>query len=279
MKKRTPVVWFILLLLAVFLTTPTKAAPTNKPLIMDFGLIAPVSKITRSLTFTLPVAATQAVRFETTGLFAVRTGNRIPAERLTFTADSTTKRDNAAAAFQATIQLLPSDPPGEYEGLVYAVCPGAEGAPSIPLLVKVGILPWIRLEPANTQPLLTVDTSSFWTEELITTRHPVKLLLASNAPWCLALRIGNETPLDTLPFPLLVGIGKTINTMDFKERMFPGGDYRPVAFGNPTVAGDGATAANYWTELYITASVANWPHYPTGDYNFRLFLTAKTLAP
>ncbi|NLM37222.1 MAG: hypothetical protein GX202_03735 [Firmicutes bacterium] len=280
MKKRTPVVWFALFFFAVFLTLPATTAAAHKPLIVDFGAIAPVSKTSRSVSFTLPVATTRTVRLESADLSAVSSGNRIPAERFTFTAaHDTAKRNNAAAGYMLTLQLLPSDPPGEYEGLVYAVCPGAEGTLSIPVLVKVEILPWIRLEPANDNPLLTVAASSMGTEDHLSTRNPVKLLLASNAPWCLALRIGDETPFHPLPFPLLVGVGKNLNTMDFKEKIFPGRDYRTVAFGNPTVLGDGASDAHYWTELYITASIDHWSRYPKGNYDFRLFLAAKTLTP
>ena len=51
MKKRNPVFWFSFFLLTVFLALPTAFAHANKPLIMDFGSIAPVQKM--SLCFSL----------------------------------------------------------------------------------------------------------------------------------------------------------------------------------------------------------------------------------
>lgn len=279
MKKRTPVIWCNLFLLLVFLTLPTAFAQTSKPLVVDFGSIAPVNKMSRSLPFTLPVATTQAVRFEVSALSAAKTGNQIPAERLTFTVDTATKISGELAVFQLTIQLLPSDPPGEYEGLIYAVDPDAKATQPLPLLVKVRVLPWIRLEPANSYPLLTIAELPFSTENYLSARIPVKLLLASNAPWRLSLRVENETPFNAPPFPLRIGIGKTLKAEDFKERILPSDDYLPVAFGAPTVVGDGSTPTNYWTELYFSASIANWRHYPTGNYDFSLVLTAETLVP
>ena len=278
MKKHTPVIWFGLFLLLVFLTLPTAFAQSNKLLIVDFGSIAPVNKMSPSLPFTLPVT-TQAVQFNSSGLSAVKTGHRIPAERLTFSADTITKRRGEVAVYQLKIQLLPSDPPGEYEGFVDVVCPDANGAQPISLLVKVEILPWVRIEPANTNPLLTIAESPFLTEGNLSARTPVKILLASNAPWRLLLRLGSKTPFKAPPFPFQIGIGKTLKTEDFKERMLPNDDYRPVAFGAPTVVGDGSTPANYWTELYCTVSIANWHHYPTGDYDTSMFFAAETVVP
>lgn len=279
MKKRAPVLCFHLVLLAVFLTIPAAFAHPNQPLIIDFRPVAPVEKMSLSLPFTLPVATAEVVRFEGTGLCAVKTGHRLPMDRLTFTVDQTTEPGGKLTVFQLRIQLLPSDPPGAYEGLVYAVCPDAKERPPLPILVKVRVLPWIRLEPATVDPLLTILDTPFFTEDFLPARAPVKLLLASNAPWRLSLRVGSRTPFRPPPFPLQISIGKTLNTTDFKAKIMPSGEFYPVAFGAPTVVGEGARATDYWTELYVTVSIPNWYHYPAGDYDFRLFLTAETLGP
>lgn len=72
MKKRAPVLCFHLVLLAVFLTIPAAFAHPNQPLIIDFRPVAPVEKMSLSLPFTLPVATAEVVRFEGTGLCAVK---------------------------------------------------------------------------------------------------------------------------------------------------------------------------------------------------------------
>ena len=279
MKKRNPVFWLSFFLLTVFLALPTAFAHANKPLIMDLGSIAPAQKMSRALAFTLPVPPTQAVQFKGTGLSAAKTGNRIPAERLTFTPDPSTQNNATRTVYHLQIQLLPSEPPGEYEGLIYAVYPTAKRHNPAPYWSKSRSYPGSASNRGNSTPQLNIAASPFLREDKLLTRNPVKLLLASNAPWRLLLRLENETPFHTSPFPLQIGIGKTLNTVVFKERMRVSDDYRPVAFGAPTVVGDGSTPANYWTELYLTAAIDDWYHYPTGNYNFKMFLAAETLLP
>ena len=133
-------------------------------------------------------------------------------------------------------------------------------------------------EPANTNPLLTIAESPFLTEGNLSARTPVKILLASNAPWRLLLRLGSKTPFKAPPFPFQIGIGKTLKTEDFKERMLPNDDYRPVAFGAPTVVGDGSTPA-ITGPSYTAPLDHNWHHYPTGDYDTSMFFAAETVVP
>lgn len=295
MKKSASARCFFLFLLMVFAACTTTTANTGRPQYLDFGSVAPVTQVSRTLPFIIPATPAPTVRFESSGLIMARTGNRIPAERLTLALGKTTSGLNQQVtlptgsapttvngnylAFQLTIQLLPSDPPGEYEGTINVVYPETESPGPMPITVKIRILPWVRIKPISPDAVLTIKESPFLTEDNLPAIAPVKLLLASNAPWRLLLRIEEQTLFNAPPFPLQARIGKTLKTTDFHGRILPGDDYRPVAFGQATVVGDGSTPKNYWTELFFTVSVPNWHHYPTGDYRFRLLFAAETITP
>jgi hypothetical protein len=94
------------------------------------------------------------------------------------------------------------------------------------------------------------------------------------------LRVGNcesFTPAKTPCFPLQIRIGKTIKAEDFSEILRPNDRHQLVAFGPPTVGGNGLTPANYWTELYVTASISNWHDYPTGIHTYPFFFCGETV--
>ncbi|HBL36566.1 MAG TPA: hypothetical protein DDZ55_07120 [Firmicutes bacterium] len=276
MKKRTLVLLGLFLLLAVQKMYRTSAQGIA---ILDFRSVTPVAPESRSLPFNLPVTATTSASFECSGLVAPKTGNRIAADRITFSR-SQRLAGGQSESFLATIRFLPSDLPGEYEGIVYAVPQHVEeNTERFPFLIKVRILPWIKIETASPHSLLVIKDSPSLTASNLQASAPIKLLLASNSPWRLYLRVGNTesfAPAKNPAFPIHIGIGKTVKAQDFSETLLSNGDYQLVAFGPPTVVGDGSTPSNFWTELYVTASIRNWHRYPTGVHTYPFFFSAET---
>jgi len=293
MKNRLPF-WISLLLTVTFYLTPP--AEALAPQSLTFPAVAPVAETNLSLPFTLPGSPASAVSFHCAALVELATGNRISGDRLTFTygqttvgpgqlltlASNSTERTEPGSArdFWLHIKFLPSDPPGEYEGIIEAVLhPSTEKTEGIPLRVKVRVLPWIKLETAPAQPLAILGSPFSFTESSLEFSEPLKLLLASNAPWRLYLKVGMAIPPQDPGFPLRIGIGRTGKTVENKNTLLANGPAQLVASGPPTVVGDGLEPANYWTELYFSASITDWRQYPTGNHQLTFYFSGQTIAP
>jgi hypothetical protein len=276
MNKRTLVLVALFFILAVQYLSPIFGQALS---LLDFRTVTPVAPESPALSFTLPISTATAISFEYSDLVGNKTGNKIAADRITFSHNprSTGGQDEN---FLATIRILPSDLPDEYEGVVYAVSQQTEEkVERFPFIIKVRVLPWIKIKPASSQSLLVIKDSPSLTASNLQASEPMKLLLAANAPWRLYLRVGNCpccAPDKTPCFPLQIGIGKTIKTEDFSEILLPSGQHQLVAFGPPTVSGDGLALSNYWTELYVTASISNWRDWPTGVHTFAFIFYGET---
>ncbi|HHT48708.1 MAG TPA: hypothetical protein GXZ98_05380 [Firmicutes bacterium] len=282
----------------IFTVTSCLIAPAaaQEPQILTFPAVAAVTETGRTLTFTLPGATASAVSFHCAGLVEPVTGNRINGDRLTFsygqkkvgpnqvltlnTKPTGKPEPDSAREFGLQITFLPSDPPGEYGGIIEAVLhDSTEQAERIPLWVKARVLPWIKVETASVQPFARPDPVLSLTEHSLEINEPVKVFLASNAPWRLYLRAGMAIPDQDRSLLLHIKIGHTGQGGEEQKTLLVNGPSQLVATGPPTVVGDGLAPANYWTELYLSAFLADWRQYPTGNYPLTFIFSGETINP
>ena len=103
-----------------------------------------------SLAFTLPVPPRKQSGLKVRGFppQIPETGFRWNA--LLLLADPYTKqRDAEIPSFTSRSSFCLPIPPANTKGLIYAVYPDRQNETTLPLLVKIRILPWIRIEPAT----------------------------------------------------------------------------------------------------------------------------------
>lgn len=293
MKNRVHL-WVCLIFTVTFcLIAPAAAGELQ---FLTFPAVAPVTETSLSLPFTLPASTASAVSFRCSALMDTATGNRISPDRISLSYNQKTVGPNklltltpqptggpeagSTREFGLQINFLPSDPPGEYEGIIEAVLHhSTQDTERISLWVKTRVLPWIKLERVSGQPFPGFDSLSSLTESNLTITEPLKLLLASNTHWQLYLRVGTAIPHHDPEFPLQIRIGRPGKAGEEKKTLLANGPAQLVAAGPPTVVGDGLTPANYWTELYLSASIADWRQYPTGNHQLTFYLSGQTITP
>lgn len=294
--KKSVLFWISLFLTVAFCLRPPEAA--GEAPFLTFPAVAPVTKTCRSLSFTLPASPASTVSFHCSDLVDPVTGHRLEAGRLTFLygrqivgpgqpliltpSPAGEPEPGSTREIELQINLLPSDPPGEYEGRLEAVLHHTpEKTEEIPLLVKVRVLPWIKLETASVQPAAFGSFSSFtdFTESSLTLNEPFKLLLATNAPWSLYLRAELTIAGQAPALPLRIKIGRPSKAGEVQKTLLANGPAQLVASGPPTVVGDGSVPAKYWTELYLSAFLNDWRQYPTGHYQLTFYFSGQTITP
>ncbi len=292
MRKRISSLFVIILCFAFFSFSPALA---NPPLILNFRDIKAFEKSIVSLSFSLPVYNTQTLSFDCSSPVDLSTGKTIPQERITFTYQQQTVSVNQplqlttnnlgqdsvvcgkTADFLINIEFNPSDLPGEYQGYIYAVYQDSTGnSERIPIFLKINLLPWIRFKTATPNPKIIFNHIPSLTGIGLQTTEPIRILLASNAPWCLFLRFGEKRIFERSSFPIEVSISKSSKDKSFKESFFPNEGFKLVASGSPTISGDGSEPEKYWTELWFSASILDWHLYPTGTHSLVIYLSGQT---
>lgn len=270
----------------------------STPVLLNFREVKPVETATASLAFSLPLDEVERISFEYSDIIDQNSGRIIPADRISFTYQRQTVSPGQALEFAPArlaagnpsseqtgnfainIKFLPSDPPGKYEGTIYALAQTAGGeVQRIPLILKINVLPWIKLRTAVPQQQLVIDEIPFRGETELKSRQPVRILIASNASWELYMKIENMLTGKTEPVPIELHVHPSANYTGFNNRFDQHEGYKLIAAGPPTVAGTGPEHAGYWTELVFSASIPQAHQYPTGQYSFGLSFYGIPLEP
>lgn len=293
MRKNLLVLVCSILIFTCQTRTPVSAFT---PVLLNFQDIKPVETGIASLSFTLPLDEVERISFDYTGVVDQSTSRTIPAERISFThqqqtvsAGQTLEMDpdqwrggrpslERPGDYTINIKFIPSDPPGKYEGMIEAVCQSVGGeAKRIPLMLKVNVLPWIKLQTAVPNQLLVIDEVAFRGGTEIKSRQPVSILVASNASWQLYMKVENMLTSKSEPVPIELSVHPSADYEGFDSQFYPYDGYKLVAVGPSTVAGDGPQHSGYWTELVFSAMIPQAHHYPTGQYTFGLNFSGITL--
>ncbi|HBK67017.1 MAG TPA: hypothetical protein DEB05_05750 [Firmicutes bacterium] len=279
-----------LVLFFTFLFIPPVLSYT--PAILYFRDIIPVQKSIESLTFTLPLVGVEKISFICDSPIEQSTGKIIPEQRITFSYQQQTVFSNQPLSlntglnteamtekeisFLINIEFNPSDPPGEYEGKIYAVCQNSTGdSRRIPLMLKIKILPWIKLKSATPNPSLVINRLASFTETDLQPMEPVIIMIASNSSWLLYMNVRKEANSTTLFVPIEISVANSSKHESFREIFLPNDGYKMVAAGPPTVIGDGSGNNRYWTELALNASIPDCINYPSGNHAFNLYFSGR----
>lgn len=293
MKKFIPILLSLLLPLAFFRALPLSA---YSPVMLHFREVIPLQRSIESLSFPLSLADAEEIYFFSSPAVDQNTGKTIPEERFTFSFQQKTVASNQPLAlsktdmnnnstdaenvyhFFANIEFYPSDPPGEYEEKVSVVYRNSLGeSEQIPLVLKFKVLPWIRLQTGVPNPSMVISHISSPTETDLQSIEPVTMLVASNSPWLLYMRVERNPFTKTALIPIEISILESQKYEGFGGTFLPSEDFKLVAAGPPTVIGDGSGNHQYWTEMTLSGSISNCLNYPTGAHDFRFYFSGKTL--
>ncbi|NLW56058.1 MAG: hypothetical protein GX050_05495 [Firmicutes bacterium] len=294
MQKKILVLVCFSLLITLLSLTPVSAA---SPVVLNFRVTDTSETRSASSPFTLPLEGVERISFLYSDAIDHSTGQIIPAGRISFTHHQQTVSAGQAleispdqrsqgispeqpGAFTINIMFFPSDLPGKYEAIIEAVCQSAGGEEKrLPLLLKINVLPWIKLKSAIPNQTLIIDQVSFRGDTEIKARHPVSILVASNAPWRLYMKIDSGLTGHRKPIPIALSVLPSTAYEGLNASIYPYEDYKLVAAGPPTVVGDRSGSVGYWTELVLSAEIPNAHLYPAGQYTFILSFSAITLEP
>lgn len=296
MIKKLGFLLAIISVVIIFFCYPTHAlaqnmdSQNNRYIQIDFGSAEAVEPLTKTKTFSTITLDKQITGYEISydqGLVNRQTGATIPPERLKLfvnerevplLSETTTidKPGSEGLRIRMTLELLPLDPVGFYEGII-TLKPWKknnnepnlqEWLPAIMIMFSVHVNPWVRLEPI---PAPIVLERPYLTAHTLQNPEPVYLRIASNSTWNLSAELVSTKSTDKtgLSVPLTIKVTETPGA-DFLILLTPNAGPRFILSGNATV-----DRTHYWRKIPITFFLTDITSYPAGFIRFELVFTGE----
>ena len=263
------------------------AVAINYPIAVNFGKIQPeqTTAANRILPFSLNTAQADGVLVETAGLTGANSRQILPSNRMKLSVgDQSYPLTNSSLKivfgehhktkntlnFTLTMELLPSDLPDKYSGLLIIrpwldTPQGRKWNNTITAQLTVEVQPWIKLlcEPT----VITLETTRY-SSRSIQNEQPLQIRIASNTNWVLYCRLkssqGELIPFITVSSPASAGVQTFNRLTGFSNNR------KNLAAGRMTT-----TNGKYWCDLLLTLEIKNVINYPTGKYQIPLQFSAE----